>query len=59
MHRGRLIQHPNLPEGVGWPSIRNLQIGQAIADLVLQRYSGTAGLNFERPRSNVEVLLLF
>jgi hypothetical protein len=60
VRRNRIvIQHPNLPEGVDCPSIRNLQIGQAIADLVPQRNSGTAGLDFERPRSNVEVLLLF
>jgi glycogen debranching enzyme len=58
-HRNRIvIQHPTLPEGVDRLSIRNLQIGQATADLVLQRYSGTVGLNVERPTGNVEVLLL-
>ncbi len=39
-------------------SIRNLQVGQATADLIVQRYSGTVGLNVERPIGNVEVLLL-
>jgi hypothetical protein len=60
VRRNRIvIQHPNLPEGVDRLSIRNLKISQAIADLVLQRYSGTVGLNVERPTVDVEVLLLF
>ena len=34
VRRNRIvIQHPNLLEGVDCPSIRNPQIGQAIADL--------------------------
>ena len=53
-----VIQHPRLPEGLERLSIHNLQVGQASADLVLQRYSGTVGLNVERPSGNVEVLLL-
>jgi glycogen debranching enzyme len=53
-----VIQHPRLPEGLERLSIRNLQVGQASADLILQRYSGTVGLNVERPSGNVEVLLL-
>jgi glycogen debranching enzyme len=53
-----VIQHPHLPEGLDRLSIRNLQVGQATADLILQRYSGTVGLNVERPTGNVEVLLL-
>ena len=53
-----VVQHPHLPEGLDRLSIRNLQVGQATADLVLQRYSGTVGLNVERPSGNVEVLLL-
>jgi len=53
-----VIQHPHLPEGLDRLSIRNLQVGQATADLIVQRYSGTVGLNVERPSGNVEVLLL-
>jgi glycogen debranching enzyme len=53
-----IIQHPHLPEGLDRLSIRNLQVGNATADLILQRYSGTVGLNVERPTGNVEVLLL-
>jgi glycogen debranching enzyme len=53
-----VIQHPQLPEGLDRLSIRNLQVGQATADLIVQRYSGTVGLNVERPTGNVEVLLL-
>src|SRR3984893_4682152 len=49
---------PHLPEGLDRLSIRNLQVGQATADLIVQRYSGTVGLNVERPTGNVEVLLL-
>jgi glycogen debranching enzyme len=53
-----VIQHPHLPEGLDRLSIRNLQVGNASADLIVQRYSGTVGLNVERPTGNVEVLLL-
>jgi glycogen debranching enzyme len=53
-----VIKHPRLPDGLDRLSIRNLQIGQASADLVLQRYAGTVGLSVERPNGNVEVLLL-
>ncbi len=53
-----IIQHPHLPEGLDRLSIRNLQVGQATADLILQRYSGTVGLNVERSTGNVGVLLL-
>jgi glycogen debranching enzyme len=53
-----VIQHPRLPEGLDRLSIRNLQIGMASADLVLQRYTGTVGLNVEKSNGNVEVLLL-
>jgi glycogen debranching enzyme len=57
--RNRIVfRHPRLPEGLDRVWIRNLQIGQASADLVLQRFSGTVGLNVERPNGNVEVLLL-
>jgi glycogen debranching enzyme len=57
--RNRIVfQHPRLPPGLDRLSIRNLQVGQASADLVLQRYSGTVGLNVEKPSGNVEVLLL-
>jgi glycogen debranching enzyme len=53
-----VIQHPHLPEGLDRLTIRNLQVGQASADLIVQRYSGTVGLNVDRPTGNVEVLLL-
>jgi glycogen debranching enzyme len=53
-----VIQHAHLPEGLDRLSIRNLQVGQATADLIVHRYSGTVGLNVERPTGNVEVLLL-
>jgi len=53
-----IVQHPHLPEGLDRLTIRNLQVGQASADLIVQRYSGTVGLNVERPSGNVEVLLL-
>jgi glycogen debranching enzyme len=53
-----VVKHPRLPDGLDRLSIRNLQIGRATADLVLQRYAGTVGMNVERPNGNVEVLLL-
>jgi glycogen debranching enzyme len=57
--RNRIVfRHPRLPEGLDRVWIRNLQIGQVSADLVLQRFSGTVGLNVERHNGNVEVLLL-
>jgi glycogen debranching enzyme len=52
-----VIKHPRLPDKLDRLSIRNLQIGPASADLVLQRNGDTVGLSVERPTGNVEVLL--
>jgi glycogen debranching enzyme len=53
-----VLNHPHLPEGLDRITIRNLQVGLAGAEIILQRYSGTVGLNVEKSNGDLEILLL-
>ncbi len=53
-----VFRFPSLPPNVERITIRDLTVGSASVDLTLHRYSGSVGLNVERRRGRVEVVML-
>ena len=53
-----VFRHPSLPVGLDTLTIRDLTVGSASADLTLHRYSGTVGVNVERRKGRLDVVML-
>ena len=57
--RGQIVlRYPSLPPCLERVRIRGLAVGDSSVDLVLRRYSGTVGLDVERRRGKLEVVML-
>jgi glycogen debranching enzyme len=52
------LQRPELPEGLDRVTIRNLQIGEASVDLVLNRHDRDVGVHLDRREGEVEVVVV-
>ncbi len=53
-----VFRHPCLPACIERLWIRDLAIGNDSVDLVLHRYSGTVGINVERRKGRVDVMIV-
>jgi glycogen debranching enzyme len=52
------LERPELPEGLDRVLVRNLQIGEARLDLVLDRHDGDVGVHLEHREGAVEVVVV-
>ncbi|HEY9422288.1 MAG TPA: amylo-alpha-1,6-glucosidase, partial [Thermoanaerobaculia bacterium] len=52
------FDRPELPESLGQVTIRNLRVGKASLDLVLQRHEKDVGVHLERREGDVEVVMV-
>lgn len=52
------FRHPRLPGYLEKVEIRDLKIGQATVDLMLQRYPNNVGINIIRKEGNAEVVIV-
>jgi len=50
--------HPMLPESLPQIAIRNLSVGGAKVDIVLERYRDSVGIKVPRREGNVEIVVL-
>lgn len=56
---GRIVLHrPELPDFLGTLRIRNLSVGSASVDLVLERYTLDVALHLERRDGDIEVVMI-
>jgi glycogen debranching enzyme len=56
---GRIVlQRPELPDFLGTLRIRNLSVGEASVDLVLERYALDVALHLERRDGDIEVVMI-
>jgi glycogen debranching enzyme len=51
------LSHPVLPESLPEVTIRNLRVGNASVDIVLERYRDTVGVNVARREGNLEIIV--
>ena len=51
------LKHPRLPSFLDWVELRDLKVGNAALDLVLERYQNNVGVNVVRKQGDVEVLV--
>ncbi|HEV8582953.1 MAG TPA: amylo-alpha-1,6-glucosidase [Thermoanaerobaculia bacterium] len=52
------LERPELPESLERVTIRNLQVGEARVDLILNRHEGDVGVHLERREGEVEVVVV-
>jgi len=52
------LRHPQLPPEIEVLRIQGLTVGTGSVDLSLHRYSSTVGLNVERRRGRLDVVML-
>ncbi len=52
------LERPELPEGLDRIAVRNLQVGEARVDLILDRHERDVGVHLERREGPVEVVMV-
>ena len=50
------FRRPNLPESLTFLAIKNLRVGDASADLTLERYAHDVGISVTRKEGDVEII---